>query len=439
MKFIRHNILFIVVFLIFLCKTAFWGYSYYPVLDDYIQYISYHFYVNKWDDIIIAGGFYGMRPLAAVFDVYIWSNFHNNLNLLYFILCMIHFASYLLFMKAFKTAEIKAGIFFTAFYLFLPVTVEAVYWLSASTRIIVPLFFCALSLYFMQKKDSISIITAWVLNIISFCFYEQIIIVSFILSIYVLNKRNRKFLFIPAINALIIGFWYIIFSGAGVNSGRSGIGFDFNKIISIFGYLKEMWFNMLPRFFLTGIRDVCLYGYIIIVILFILCLSVAYNFKKEKNYLIKADILLPVLLFVLPYTPFMILTQSWPGLRNVMPSVMALGLACDLIQISVIKKYVPPLIIFFSVFSYYTSVNNYKQVYDTDQKILNIIIDNNIPGKINAESSYNNIFPQYGEYIKNLTSSGWAVTGGVRAKTENVKIPILKIEEDGFNVNILLK
>lgn len=433
----RKLLWFLAVAALFLLKTAYNAFAYYPILDDYIQYISFHFYGHKFRDLILAGGLYAVRPLASLADAFVWSNFWNRLSLLYFIMCCVQFSAWAVFMAAFQKAGIKAGIFFTALFLFLPLGVEGGYWLSASTRIAVPLLFCAAACLLIQQNTKAGACFSMLFCLLSFCFYEQTAAVSFLLILWTALKTNRKRLYVPIVNVLLLVCWYLVFRRTGINAARGELTFQLSKITEAWKSMGTLWLSVLPRFLKNGGAFVFSFGYFRMLLIFLLCMTLFWlPVRKVKSA--ATEFLLPAALLVIPLLPQMFLQDSWVTLRACVPSIIAVGLFLDLVPGLYWKKLLPPLLIFFSIFSHYVSMEDYRRVYEADQRVLNTLAEHGLPQKITNLPQPVEVRPEFGEYIRGLTSAEWALTGGLRAKCKNPEIPLVEFSAKGFDLGAAL-
>ena len=100
-------------------------------------------------DVISRYRSYNVRPLAFIFDAYVFSWFWDNMYALLVTIIILHVLNlYLIY----KICE-KMGIYLSAFCLCIfalcPILVESIYWISASTRIVFSLFLCLSSIYLL--------------------------------------------------------------------------------------------------------------------------------------------------------------------------------------------------------------------------------------------------------------------------------------------------
>ena len=194
---IPDRIVYTVFALVMLLKGGYYGYLYNPVLDDFIQYHTYTLYGDPFADVITKMGLLSGRPLAAIFDIYFWSRFWDCMWLANLIITALFTLSGILIYRIFSRHFGVTPVFLFIYGL-LPVTSEAVNWLSASSRIVVPMCFLGAALNLLQfgfdEKDMPKKAAGYALGTLllfaSMAFYEQIAIVAFILgcTLLIANK-----------------------------------------------------------------------------------------------------------------------------------------------------------------------------------------------------------------------------------------------------------
>lgn len=420
------------LFAIFTQKNFICGVKYFPVLDDYIQYGVYPLFNNVVKDVFINIGTIYTRPLAGVFDVFVWANFWDKMYIPLFIICVLQFLSAVLIMFSFEKIDVHVGKFFLVFYLFCPLNCEGTYWISASSRICVGAFFCALSIFAVSKQHKkINILLFFIFNLISYLFYEQCLIFSFCTAVYFIFFKNRKLLIIPVLNAVITGVYYILFSNKGAFAQRSEFGF---KIIPLIKSNIKIFFDVLPKMIIK--TEFILWAIPIGILFYLFFRKV--SFSKTSNT--KRGIVFALLILFLPYLPFLILKNSYVSLRNIVFALGAIGILLDNIKIP--QK--TSLIIFcllLSIFSLSSAneVMQYKKVYEIDKTICKNIIksglikDNKNYYLVGAKPLYADISVYFNEHIHNVTQSNWALTGALRAYSKNLNIKnIIPIPDESY-------
>ena len=170
-----------------LVRFLYCGFTYFPQLDDYIQYHNYAATENI-PELLDRLGAFSVRPLALVADICVWSRFWGRMIVPLIIMAALWTASAIFLWEVLRRFY-PVGNFFPLIFVLLPLNIEATYWLSASSRIVVGTFFASLSAYFLTlfcergKKRFAALFLLF--NILSFCFYEQCLIFSLVLTVLV--------------------------------------------------------------------------------------------------------------------------------------------------------------------------------------------------------------------------------------------------------------
>lgn len=403
-------------------------FGYFPILDDHIQYSAYSLYTQKY--ILFTVGTIYKRPGAAVFDLFVWQNFKMPVSVI-IITVMLVFSLFML-KEVFKTVNINIGIFSGAFMLFCPLNLEAVYWLSASSRIVTGLFFCALSLYIITfAKRKIGIFAFWFFNLLSYLFYEQALIFSCVTTVFFLFFKNKKLTAIPILNIVLTGGYYIICAPFDRFSARAEIGF---KIFPHIKSLAEIFFSVLPKMIFKS-------KYLVLsIIVFIVLIFILYKFCNTCQRKSFYGIIYAMLVFVCPFASHFILKNSYLSLRSTFFAVTALGIFLDNITLSKrTADTVSALVLSLFLAGSASEFFEYKSVYETDKTICENIInshlieDNKTYYLIGAKRMYNNINAPFAEHILNITQADWSLTGAVRAYSHNKNIKrIIPIENESL-------
>lgn len=149
----RRELLFLAAaFALYVCRYAAYGFVYYPLLDDHIQYYWYPQIEGTVQNVFLHIGTISTRPLAGIFDVYVWGwlYIHAPWSIL-FLTAVLNLLGIYFLKRMLEDIGIGVGSVFYLLLLFLPVGFEAQYWLSASSRVIVGVFFTGLSLVLFQR------------------------------------------------------------------------------------------------------------------------------------------------------------------------------------------------------------------------------------------------------------------------------------------------
>ncbi len=328
------------------------GFEYLPILDDSIQYINYQKAGNLFA-LIEEQGLFSSRPLAAVIDLFFVGMMNRCLLLPVLIFSAMHGAAGVLLMRLFNKMW-GTGIGFAVVYALLPLGVEGTYWLSASSRIVVGLFFSAVAANFLE--DFITdgkwrrLLGFCIFALLSYGFYEQILVVSFTLSILqflrCILKNRRAF---AGLLSLPLAAIYFIFTSLNASDGALGsrisIAFPdspwyFDTFLpDILGQIKTAFlgggFHTLFTGFFRGV-SMCIsdFGGIVYIIVTLgigtaiyLAMPNSMKNKLKKQHI--GALIWGILLFLAPITPFLFIGNPWFSLRATVPSFIGLALIAD--------------------------------------------------------------------------------------------------------------
>lgn len=422
-------------------KYLLYGFQYYPLLDDYIQYWAYpHLGAGA---VFTQIGTLATRPLAGLADVYVWGSFWPNMGIALAIITCLHILSAYFFCETLEFCRVPCGTIFLAVYLFLPMGFEAAYWISASSRIIVGLFFVSLSLFFLVRHIQMG--RRWcyfifsILQLISFCFYEQVIIVGFIMSIFVLasNRQRAGSYIAPFVNLVLIGLYYLLFSRTGAFADRGTILTGqalVSQLTFLAGEFRDLWYSGLWELTKNGFwRGIALLWqnpvYLIAVVLTICVFVPLGTRQKEQRY--GRSYLLAVLLLILPFLIFLVQKDSILPYRNAYPAIMGLAIAAQAVFDGIfsnraIRGGIAFCLLFIFMCANVSELTDYKSNTEIDA-----VICRNVGASLSSDvlagereailvGTRWRYAPQnasHREHIYSLTQSDWALTGGLRYYT----------------------
>lgn len=214
----RPWLVFALIFALVLLRFCYYGFTYYPQLDDYIQLHNQSAYYSA-KAVILDMGLLSSRPLASVMDYFFWSHFWSFLMAAVALISAMYAASACLFRRVWGE-YFGTGYLFLVVYALLPLGMEGTYWISASNRVVPSLFFVALAMYLFQKwcrtGKALWLPLYFVAQLISFCFYEQGLVLSVtgvllvgIIEFFRGNRKKSLFSLLTFVNAGI----YFAFTG----------------------------------------------------------------------------------------------------------------------------------------------------------------------------------------------------------------------------------
>lgn len=227
-----------VLFLLLAARCCAFGFRYWPQLDDYIQYHNYPTSSSFWL-LHQSVGLLASRPLAGLADYFIWGRDFDNLIVGVLLICALYAAGVVL-VKGLLERHFHVGPVFPVVMALLPLGMEGTYWVSASSRVVVGLFFAALAaLVFTRWLDTGKL--GWLclylpLQLLPFGFYEQsgIFAVTLTVGLAILevllrdrDKLRRALLCLWSLVCIPIYFLVTsLFSRGGVYASRSELARD---------------------------------------------------------------------------------------------------------------------------------------------------------------------------------------------------------------------
>ncbi len=378
-------------------KYAYCGFLYYPIMDDYIQYGTYNFFTPY--HVFFEMGAATTRPAAAFFDYYIWANLPFMVSVI--IIAAAHFASAVFIYRVLEFLGARPSALFFAVYLLLPTVSEAVFWLSASTRIIGGMFFASAAAYALIHKKRVVFL---VLFLLSCWFYEQAAVFSAIFSSCIYFK-NKKVPIIPIVGILITGAYYILMKDVGNFSLRltPEVGAAETSMNILRTYGKPLW-GILKNGFVRGLflcfkKPLFLAG-----IIFAAFFTAKYAPKRTNPHIL---FILGAVLFLASYFPFFISGGNWISLRA--GFVPAAGLA--IMAGGIHSKRAAGLLVCAFLIINTTECYDYMKAGEYDFRITQEIAGRSEDVMVipkNHTTTY-----KYHEHIESITAADWSLKGAM--------------------------
>lgn len=445
----------LVFFAAVLTKYLLFGFSYYPVLDDFIQYGGYPLY-NDLGHVYFKIGTMASRPLASLLDPVLWGGMWGNMHFALIAISILHFLSVFLLVKTMERCGFSASPLFWIITLFIPIGTEGAYWLSASSRLVVGMFFAALSLYFLVRyfsdKKKLPLVLFVVFHIISYGFYEPVCIFSF-LGVYLIAihfrkelKHNWWILLIPVLSMVLLLLYYAWGANLGAMGSRAS-GFTFS---GMFLKLKDGAIQV-ARCFTKGIYKSAVKGFFAGLLVaanngfsgglwLVLCgvlsawlYKVAAKTKTESN---KVLFLCGLILFLAPIAPNIVVETVWIPYRAIFVSIVGFALMAEpvfafIVRSKKVQALVCCVVLIVFLVANVNEYNTYKRVSEHDmvmaQNIAEQLSSEVMRGEKNAvvivEGAYELAqVDLYKDHVKSVIEADWSLTGAVRAVTKNMKI-----------------
>lgn len=380
------------------------------------------------------------------------------------LMLILHIINLFFIYKICQKIEIKLNAFCLCIFALAPLLIEALYWISASTRIVFSLFLCLASIYLIletfdeenKTKKIIKLISAVVLNLLCVGYYEQTIALNLFFFIFVMIcKKKYKYISIPIISTIWIGIYYIYFMINQNTQARAALNLS-GILITVVDCVRMIYNN-----FKNGINSFLLslnYGTetilnsIFSIVLFgVVLYTIFYIFKnncvKDENKRICRKLILGGTLFVSPFLPFVVLETNYIAMRNMYLSSLGIAVIIETIfdvilknikngnAYNVIKTSMLGLIMITFVISNVDGCNNYKKVYELDNKVAKQIIEN-IDEKAFKDKKTISINYNYDELIKyknlsnnvnSVVEADWALMGKLQVSKQKVGVGLIYI------------
>ena len=453
----RHALPFLLLFALVFVRFCYFGFEYYHQLDDYIQYHNYALMGHPFDTIK-GLGLLGARPLAGLFDIFVWSHFFPVMIVAVALISAMFSASACLLWRVWSRF-FGTGYVFLAVYALLPLGIEGTYWVSASSRIVLGLFFASISLHSFDRWCREGRRRALILYILAqaaaFGFYEQALVFSLTTTILVavLRFRENRPRALWGLFSFVNASAYFIMTGLVKNSalydGRLGLIESFDS---------RYWSVTFPAV-LNQVRDVFLKGgfytlvkgswrgaqmmledanivYILAVLFLCAALYILACKKAETCGTVSrpaASLLVGLLLALAPVSIFFVIDNAWFSLRGAVMSFCGLALIADtLVRLLASKikygvKFTALAVSCFALICCVASVSeihDYRETTAKDREIVGLLaeklekdgrLDKELKiAVLNVEPSYlpnQNYF--FHEHIHGVTESPWALTGAL--------------------------
>lgn len=463
--------IFLLLFLLVMARYCAFGIQYYPQLDDYIQY---HNYARLYDFSTLQElmGILSSRPLAGIADYFFWSPMFDRMILGVALISSLYAAAVLLIWdvlgRYFRTSPVLPVVM-----ALLPLGIEGTYWMSASTRVVVGMFFAALAVRaFLSWLDG----KGWgwlplylLLQLIPFGFYEQAGLLSVALTAgaaILEGTRKRKPLGrcafalwgVPA-----MGLYLMItrlLNNGGVYGSRTELVLPTSRYYwdtvfpELMGQLRDAFlkggFFTAVKGFVRGMRmilcgELLLWALCAAALCVLLWLTARRREPQERS---EGDAPLPLallsglLLAAAPVSLFLVLNNPWFSLRGTVTSFPGIALLADSLLVRLWDRLargrgglsvLAAAAAFVFCVAGASEVRDYRDTYENDRRIAGLVLEaaeeegldasSGRVGVLNLEPSYlpNQNFC-YHEHIHGCTESGWAFTGLLTALGGEIKV-----------------
>ena len=451
-----------VLFLLVMVRYCAFGMEYYHQLDDYIQYRNYPSSGN-FMALQQSTGLLASRPLAGIADFFVWGPMFDNMIVGVALISVMYVAAVLIIWNILGR-YFRVSAMLPVVIALLPLGIEGTYWMSASTRVVVGMFFAALAarafLSWLDGKGWGWLILYLFLQLIPFGFYEQAGLLSITLTVGAailewtrrgkpLGRCALSLWGLPA-----MGLYFLVtklLADGGVYSSRAEILLPFTRYYWFSFLPKVLWqffcaflgggFFTAAKGFVRGMRMIrsgeLLLWTLGAAALCVLLWLLVRRWKPEREPKKMEDapfwlaLLSGVLLAAGPASLFLVLGNPWFSLRGTVTSFPGIALLADTLLLWIldrlsVRRGGPALLAALMAFAFCVAgaseIKDYHDTYYNDQRIARLVLDTVAAegidassgriGVMNLESSYlpnQNFF--YHEHIHGCTESDWAFTG----------------------------
>ena len=445
--------MFLLLFLLVMARYCAFGLRYYPQLDDYIQYYNYT-RLYDFSTLQELTGILSSRPLAGIADYYFWSPMFDRMILGVALISALYAAAVLLIWNSldryFRTSPVLPVMM-----ALLPLGIEGTYWMSASTRVVVGMFFAALAVRaFLNWLDGMG--RSWlalylIFQMLPFGFYEQAGLLSVALTAgaAVLEWTGRGKSLSRCAAALwgapAMGLYFLLtrlLNNGGVYGSRTEIILPTGRYYwdtvfpEMMGQLRDAF---LKGGFFTAVKGgvrgarMVLSGELLLWALGTAALCVLLGLLARRKEPGEGDaplwlaLLSGLLLAAAPVSLFLVLESPWFSLRGTVTSFPGIALLADSLLVRLWDRLalrrgglsvLAAAMAFAFCLAGASEIRDYRDTYENDQRIAKLVLEAAEEpsagriGVLNLEPSYlpNQNF-YYHEHIHGCTESGWAFTG----------------------------
>lgn len=467
---------FVLLAVILIFQFSYFGLKYFTVADDNNQIGVFHLRSdNIYENVIQKYKSYNVRPLAFFTEAYIFSWFADNMYALMLLMVVMHVFNIFFMYKICEKIGIKLNAIFLVTVAVAPFLIEALYWISASDRIVFSLFLCLASIYLLllsfdeenNVKKLIKFMSAIVLNLICVGYYEQTVAFNlFFFAFVLICLKKYKYMFIPITSTAWIGAYYVYFMVNGEMQSRGTLNLSriFGNLISSFNMVNYNLKLAIKNFlvsFKSGINEVTMH--IATVFLLVLIVYFIYYIYKTKvvnnvNKSVWKKLLLGITLFIAPILPFVILESGYIAMRNMYMPTFGLVIIAELvfeliigrlkndkIQ-NVISTTAIGIVLIFSVIANIDGVNNYKKVNDLDNKVTAQMVkalpkeafESDKTISINYDKDALTKYKNLSNFVESALEADWIMLGKLQVVREDIVIPKVYINENSESADYVL-
>ena len=440
----------VLLILALLLRASFGGMGYEPILDDTVQYILYPTSVD-YGALIAREGMFSSRPLAALMDLFVVGQM-GNLFFAVILMAVMHGISAVIFQRV-LSRFFSVGPVFAVIYTLLPLGCEGTYWLSAATRVVSGLFFtaCAAAVLcrFIEAGKWWRVPLYFLLELLSFGFYEQILVLSFALSgLIFLHHFREKRAALSWLAFLCAGIYFGFTTHFAADSPLS------NRMELIYPntpyyfnvFLPDLARQISMSFLSAGVRTTfvgfwrglvsCVTGGIGGWLYGIAAAGLAIwygilNWPRHRGTVVSVEgwvrsLLWGLLLLLAPITPFFVIARPYFSLRSTVPSFVGAAILIDLLFRALVRRRramaaASGAMVFVCLLGCASEIGDYKATAAADRVLAQAILEreSELYGRVGflgvkefpvAEQNY-----PYHEHVASVAAADWTLSAKLAA------------------------
>lgn len=470
----RLYLAFFLVFALIFVRYCCYGLEYFPQLDDYIQHHNYAAYHSDLWQFMLDLGVLASRPASGVLDIVFWSRFWPVMIIGVALISAMYAGSALLFRQVWRK-YFGTGWLFVVLYALLPLGMEGTYWMSASTRVVPSLFFVSLAMWLFQtwcvrgRKRFLALY--FLVQLLSFCFYEQGLVLSItgVILVGLLEFREHRgralWALLTFLNVICYFGFTSIFSQSGLYASRLEVLLPWQDgwLSGVFHPVRRQIFDAfvkggvftLFKGFGRGVGMIFSEGHWLwLAVVLALCAALFWLVRRQTGEDGKAvrgsrtilALVVGFLMALAPVTIFFILENPWFSLRGTVPSFCGAALMADALAGLLLSRLKPRrtvtaalcagLSLAFCVAAV-SEMHDYRATYENDHAVLAAVCaatDNGAALPAGETTVILGVEPSslpdqnfyFHEHIHGVTESSWALTGALMYASGNGEFPTVK-------------
>lgn len=333
-----------------------YGLAYYPVLDDNNMYGVFSM-MRIGEVFRTYPDFFHTRPFAVLFDVLFVSRLWSVPWLVQGVMAALQCLTLWLLHHCGRLLDNPLGAMGLVFLALNPFGMEATWWIAASSRLVTGSFLTILSVWLLlpligrrealpTKHPAFRGILFALVHLLSLGFYEQYLVLSVFLSfsvilLYARTGRQRFWLVMPLVNAMIMGAYYQANANSGNVAERGGLiqnGYWLHTVDTLKGVSRKLLDAqalMIEKTAVAGFRYTIEPQWIWLVLVPVLSFGIVWSVVAKKES-VPLDVGLGfrklaagLLLTVVPLIPFFLLKDNYMAHRVFYPSLLGLAFLLD--------------------------------------------------------------------------------------------------------------